>query len=54
MLRNKVMDVVFYVDSCSVRRSGDVTVFPKIAIHQIILHDYVQRDKQTVGLRLDV
>ncbi len=33
LLRNKSMDVVFYVDSCSIRRTGDVQVFPKLAIH---------------------
>ena len=42
LLRNKRMDVVFYIDSVSLKKTGrEVAVMPKLRIHQIILHDYV-------------
>jgi hypothetical protein len=53
LLRNKQMDVVLYLDSVSIKKTGrDIALMPKIRIHQIILHDYVEKQKATVGLKL--
>ena len=44
LLRNKKMDMVLYVDSCSVKKQGrDITVIPKIMVHQIVIYDYLKK-----------
>jgi len=44
LLRNKRMDIVLYIDSVALKKTGrEVSVMPKLRIHQIILHDYVEK-----------
>jgi hypothetical protein len=53
LLRNKKMDLVVYIDSVSLKKTGrDIAIMPKLRIHQIILHDYVEKKQATLGLRL--
>ena len=53
LLRNKRMDIVVYIDSVCLKKTGrDVVVMPKLRIHQIILHDYVEKKQSTLGLKL--
>ncbi len=53
LLRNKKVDVVAYYDSCCVKKAGrEIQLMPKLAVHQIIIHDYVQKQHSTIGLRI--
>lgn len=51
LLRNRRMDIVAYFDSCCIKKMGrDVTLIPKLFVHQIVIHDYVRKQHSTIGL----
>ncbi len=53
LLQNKRMDLVVHVDSCCVIKKGcEVSVMPKLRVHQIVLYNYVRNKQQTIGLKL--
>lgn len=54
LLRNKKMDIVVYYDSCCIKKAGrEIYVLPKLAVHQIILHDHIRKQHSTIGLKIN-